>query len=140
MALELGSTIVKWLEWLDHGAESRHKVVNLRLGFIMLENSLCQPSTKWVPFLNLVKLLDTSYKESRFPEGCILSRRNGVDEMLSIMYPAKQKWNLRHHAQDKANFCLSKCLTLHIMKDNNILKKITPFMSDTTVITVDSSI
>ena len=41
------------LEWLGYGAESRGKVVSLRLGFAMrqLENFLCQPSSKWVPFL-----------------------------------------------------------------------------------------
>ena len=35
-----------------YGAESWCKVVRLRLGFAMrgLENSLCQPSSKWVPF------------------------------------------------------------------------------------------
>ena len=46
--------MVKWLERLDYGAESRHKVVSSRLGFAMqqLENSLCQPTSEWVPFLN----------------------------------------------------------------------------------------
>ena len=45
--------IVKWLELLN-GAGTRHKVVSSRLGFAMrqLENSLCQPSSKWVPFSN----------------------------------------------------------------------------------------
>ena len=39
---------------LDYGAESHRKVVSLRLGFTMrrLQNSLCQPSSEWVPFLN----------------------------------------------------------------------------------------
>ena len=34
--------MVKWLERLDYGAESRHKVVSSRLGFAMLqlENSV----------------------------------------------------------------------------------------------------
>ena len=46
--------VVDWLERLDYGAESRRKVVSSRLGFAMrrLENSLCQPSSKWVPFSN----------------------------------------------------------------------------------------
>ena len=46
--------VVKWLERLDYGAESHHKVVGSRLGFAMrrLENSLCQPTSEWVPFSN----------------------------------------------------------------------------------------
>ena len=46
--------VVEGLERLDYGAESRCKVVSSRLGFAMrrLENSLCQPSSKWVPFSN----------------------------------------------------------------------------------------
>ena len=50
----LRGVVVEWLERLDYGAESRRKVVNSRLGFAMrqLENSLCQPSSKWVPFSN----------------------------------------------------------------------------------------
>ena len=45
---------VEWLERLDYGAECRRKVVRSRLGFAMrrLENSLCQPNNKWVPFSN----------------------------------------------------------------------------------------
>ena len=37
-----------------YGAESRRKVVSSRLRFAVrpLENSLCQPSSKWVPFSN----------------------------------------------------------------------------------------
>ena len=47
--------IVEWLEQLDYGAESRHKVVSSRLGFAIrgLKKSLCQPSSKWVPFSGL---------------------------------------------------------------------------------------
>ena len=50
----MSGAIVKWLEWLGYGAESRHKVVNARLGFTMgrLDSSLCQPGSKWVPFFN----------------------------------------------------------------------------------------
>ena len=46
--------MVEWLEWLDYGADSLPKVVSSRLGFAMRrsENSLCQPSSEWVPFLN----------------------------------------------------------------------------------------
>ena len=46
--------VVEWLERLDYGAENRRKVVSSRLGFAMRrqENSLCQPSSKWVPFSN----------------------------------------------------------------------------------------
>ena len=46
------------LEQLDYSAESRRKVVSWRLGFTMLglENSLCRPSTKWVPFSNYKRL------------------------------------------------------------------------------------
>ena len=44
--------VVEWLERLGYGAESRRKVVRSRLCFAMrgLENSLCQPSSKWAPF------------------------------------------------------------------------------------------
>ena len=46
--------MVEWLGQLDYGAESRCKVVSLRRGFAMrrLENSLCLPSSEWVPFSN----------------------------------------------------------------------------------------
>ena len=46
--------MVDRLQRLDHGAERRRKVVSSRLGFAMrrLENSLCHPSSKWVPFSN----------------------------------------------------------------------------------------
>ena len=46
--------MAEWLERLDYGAESRRKVVSPRLDFAMrrLENSLCRPSSKWVPFSN----------------------------------------------------------------------------------------
>ena len=46
--------VVEWLERLGYGAESRRKVVSSRLGFAMrrLENSICQPSSKWEPFSN----------------------------------------------------------------------------------------
>ena len=45
---------VEWLERLSYGAEGRRKVVSLRLGFAIrrLENSLCQSSSKWLPFSN----------------------------------------------------------------------------------------
>ena len=45
--------VVEWLERLDHGLESRCKVVRSRLGFTVgrLENALCQPSSEWVPVL-----------------------------------------------------------------------------------------
>ena len=50
--------MVEWLERLDYGAESRRKVVSSRLDFAMrrLENSLCQPSSEWVPFSNQGRL------------------------------------------------------------------------------------
>ena len=50
----LRGAVVEWLERLRYGAESLRKVVSLSLGFAMrrLENSLCQLSSKWVPFLN----------------------------------------------------------------------------------------
>ena len=50
--------MVEWLERLGYGAESRHKVVCSRLGTAMqrLENSLCQPSSKWIPFSNKGRL------------------------------------------------------------------------------------
>ena len=49
--------MVRWLDWLGYRAESHQKVVSLRLGFTIrrLENSVCQPSSKWVQgylFLN----------------------------------------------------------------------------------------
>ena len=48
----------EWLERLGYDAECRRKVVSSRLDFVMrrLENSRCQPSSKWVPFLNLERL------------------------------------------------------------------------------------
>ena len=50
--------MVGWLEQLDNGAESRRKVVSSRLGLAMwrLENSLCRPSSEWVPFSILGRL------------------------------------------------------------------------------------
>ena len=50
--------MVDWLERLDYGAESRRKVVSSRLGFAIrrLENSLCQPSSQWVPISNLGRI------------------------------------------------------------------------------------
>ena len=47
--------MVEWLEQLGYSAESRHKFVSSRLGFAkrQLENSLCQPSSKWVSFSNM---------------------------------------------------------------------------------------
>ena len=44
--------MVEWLERLKYDAESHRKVVSLSLGSAIqrLENSLCQPSSKWVPF------------------------------------------------------------------------------------------
>ena len=46
--------VVEWSEQLDYGTESRRKVVSSRQGFAMrrLENSLCRPSSEWVPFSN----------------------------------------------------------------------------------------
>ena len=46
--------MVEWLEQLVCGAESSHKVVSSRLGLVIqqMENFLCQPSSKWVPFSN----------------------------------------------------------------------------------------
>ena len=48
--------MVKWLERFDYDAESRRKVMSLRLGFAMrrLENSLCQLSSS-VSFFELGK-------------------------------------------------------------------------------------
>ena len=50
----LRGVVVEWLEQLDYDTESRRKVVSSRLGCAMrrLENSLCQLSSKWVPFSN----------------------------------------------------------------------------------------
>ena len=50
--------MVEWLERLDYGAEICRKVASSRLGFDMrrLENSLCQPNIKWVPFSNQGRL------------------------------------------------------------------------------------
>ena len=51
--MSLGSdAVVKWLETIVNGAESRRKVMRSYPGFGIrrLENSLCQPSSKWVPF------------------------------------------------------------------------------------------
>ena len=44
----------EWLERLGCGAESRRNVVSSRLGLAIrrLENSVCQPSIKWVSFSN----------------------------------------------------------------------------------------
>ena len=52
--LELRGAVAEWLERLSYVAESRRKVARLRLGFAMrrLDNFLCQPSSKWVPFSN----------------------------------------------------------------------------------------
>ena len=46
--------MIEFLEQLDYGAASRRKVVSSRLGFAMrqLENSLCRPSSEWIPFVN----------------------------------------------------------------------------------------
>ena len=57
--------MVEWLYWLDYGAESRHKVVSSGLGFAMrqLENSLCQPSSEWVPFFELGKAKATKERD-----------------------------------------------------------------------------
>ena len=46
--------VVERLVWLDYDAESRRKVVSSSLGFAIpqLKNSLCQPSSEWVPFSN----------------------------------------------------------------------------------------
>ena len=54
MYYEERGAVVGWLEPLDYGAESHRKVVSSSLGFAMqrLENSLCQPSSEWVPFSN----------------------------------------------------------------------------------------
>ena len=49
--------MVEWLQQLDNGAESCHKVVSSRLGFAMrLENSFCRPSSESVPFSNKGRL------------------------------------------------------------------------------------
>ena len=44
--------VVEWLERRGYGAESRRKVVSSRLCFAirLLENFLCQSSSKWVTF------------------------------------------------------------------------------------------
>ena len=57
--------MVEWLERLGYGAESRRKFVSSRLGFAMwrLENSLCQPSSKWVPFSNEGRLRQRKEKD-----------------------------------------------------------------------------
>ena len=46
--------VAEWLEWLGYCAESHRKVVSsqLTVAIRQLENSLCQPSSKWVPFSN----------------------------------------------------------------------------------------
>ena len=46
------SAVAEWLEWLGYSAESRREVVSLNLGYAMrrMENSHCEPSSKWVPF------------------------------------------------------------------------------------------
>ena len=52
LSTKLRGAVVECLERLDHGAESRRNVVSSTQGFAVrrLENSLCQPSSKWVPF------------------------------------------------------------------------------------------
>ena len=59
------SAVVEWFEQLDYGAESRRKVVSSRLGFAMrrLENSLCRPSSEWVPFSNWGRLWQRKERE-----------------------------------------------------------------------------
>ena len=52
--VNMRGAVVEWFEQLGHGAESRRKVVSLRLR--QLENSHCQPSSKWVPFSNSGRL------------------------------------------------------------------------------------
>ena len=46
--------MVGWLERLSYGAESRRKIVQSNPFFAIrkMENSICQPSSKWVPFSN----------------------------------------------------------------------------------------
>ena len=46
--------VVECLQWLGYGSDSRRKVMSSRLGLAMrrLENSPCQPSSKWVLFSN----------------------------------------------------------------------------------------
>ena len=50
--------VVEWLERLGHGTESCRKVVSSTLSFAirLLENFLCQPSSKWVTFSNQRKI------------------------------------------------------------------------------------
>ena len=48
----LERVVVKWLEQLGYGAESRRK---REFAMRQLENSLCQSSCKWVPFFELGK-------------------------------------------------------------------------------------
>ena len=54
----MGGGIVEWFQTLYYGAESCWKVMRSGLGFTIqwLENSLCQLSSKWVPFLNQEKI------------------------------------------------------------------------------------
>ena len=49
--------VAEWYEPLGYDVESRRKVVSSRLVFAMrrLENSFCQPSSKWVSFFELGK-------------------------------------------------------------------------------------
>ena len=51
--------MVEWLERLEYDAESRRKVVSLSLGSAIrrleLSLSLCQSSSKWVPFFESEK-------------------------------------------------------------------------------------
>ena len=59
------SAVVEWLERPSYGAESRIKVVSSSLGFAMrrLENSLCQPSSKWTPFTNQGRIKQQTEKD-----------------------------------------------------------------------------
>ena len=65
--------MVERLKQLDyHGAESRRNFVSLRLGFAMrrLENSLCRPSSEWVPFFRMREESERRGMGSAFHQLC----------------------------------------------------------------------
>ena len=57
--------VVELLERRGYSAESRRKVVSSRLGFAirLLENFLCQPSSKWVTFSNQGKIMQRKERD-----------------------------------------------------------------------------
>ena len=109
--------MVEWLEQLEYGTESRRKVVSSRLGFAMrrLENSLCRPSSDWVPFSNWGRLRQQKERDELRLSSAVSKIQwdsNPPPTALQLLGYGKSLPFLQFTMQNRGTCCLKKCFNM----------------------------